>query len=185
MCCNVNHPSDWKQACIWIYSSSHAFFSIFKHRYQHVLRDSWHQAGTIPNLFSPENFPLFFHSKIPTENLNWSTDPSSFINPISFSWDQEKGNLFFVWWRCFLNGKKHMVNCLPNVSPPFGDESFGICWFYFYFWKNHLESRKSSFDAFSLRLQDASLCGCKYLHFGQSLIRWCRSWFALGTLRCL
>lgn len=162
------------------YSSIHAKASIFKHRCQHV---QWRRDIKLHNpqlVFTQKTFPFFSLKK-----QRMMKNPSSFIGTLSCSWDREKG-------MCFLFGdfyltEKHMAICYPmfhhHLVMILSEYVWWIC-----FWKNHLESlsnqsQDTSFDAFFVRLQDASLCSCKYLHFGQSFIRWCRSWFALGTLR--
>ena len=80
-----------------------------------------------------------------------------------------------------------MAICYPMFHHHLGDDFFGICLVDLFLKKppgESFQSQDTSFDAFlKTDLQDASLCSCKYLHFGQSFIRWCRSWFALGTLR--
>ena len=138
---------------------------------------------TIPNLYNLKTSP-FLHAK--NNLISTDLNPSSFIGPYPILMRSKAGHVFFVWWFLF-NGKTH-GNLLPNVSPPFGDDSFGICLVDLFLKKPPGESFQSIagyilWRLFFTDLQDASLCSCKYLHFGQSFIRWCRSWFALGTLR--
>ena len=129
-----------------------------------------------PQLVQPENFT--WSQLISTPQASWVTYPILMRS--------RKGHLLDLFSDFFITEKKHGKLLYPmfhhhlvmNLSEYLGDA---------FFWQTTWRVAKNSqiilWRLFKKRLQDASLCSCKYLHFGQSFIRWCRSWFALGTLR--